>query len=312
MKKGNWTSEEKEYLRQHWVEDGSVKVGKVLDRNHRNVGCMAMYLGLRSGWGTKPRFRHYPINEEIFKTWTRESAYLAGLVLTDGNISKSGREFSITSKDIELLEKAREALGSQHPIKEYRKDVFRLAIGHRGIVLDLQRIGIFENKSKSVSMPNVPDNFFFDFLRGYIDGDGMIAVRPSRGITVKLCTGSPYILDDISSAITKHLDIDKHNQAARTQKRKETVSTWYELSYYGQNAVKICEAIYQHCGNLYLSRKRQAFIDFRDRPRSFGLRNNGNATRYNKAEIDPEQALQRKRESARIRQAKYRARLKQV
>jgi len=281
MKTGKWTDEEKDYLREHWVKDGSVKVGKALDRNHRNVGCAANYLGLRSGWGDKPRFRHYAVNEDIFKTWSRTSAYLVGLILTDGNINKGGRAFNIASKDIELLEKTRKAFSSEHPITKCPdKDLHILSIGSIAIVRDLENIGILQNKSKTLTMPVVPPEYFFDFLRGYIDGDGMIVTRPKRGMHLKLSTGSPYILDDISDIITNMLDIERRNTKTCTGKRRETTSTWYELSYHGAAAVKICEAIYSHCDYLFLSRKYQAFVDYRDRPKNNGLRNNGNATRY--------------------------------
>ena len=281
MKTRNWTDEERDYLRKNFIKDGSVKCGKALDRNHRNVGCMAHYLGLRRGWGDRPRFRKYSIKHDIFKSWTMESAYLVGLILADGNISTEGRSFSISSNDFELLEKSRNALESEHPIKDIpNKNLYILAIGHKGIVDDLEKIGITQNNSKTLSMPAIPEKYFFHFLRGYIDGDGMIVYRYKKGIHLKLCTGSPYILDNLSDTISNFLHIHRHKPAARTGKRRDTVSTWYELSYYGSNAAKICDAVYSHCDDLFLSRKRQAFIDYRDRPKTLGLRNNGNATKY--------------------------------
>ena len=280
MKTGKWSIEELDYIRNHYVKDGSIIVGKALNRSHRHVGSMASHLGIKRGWG-KVRIRKYAINDRFFNTWGRKSAYIVGLILADGNLSPSGREFSISSKDIELLEKAKRALESEQPIRKINgKNLYMLSIGNKRMVNDLEKIGITQNKSKTLTMPDVPDEYFFDFLRGYIDGDGMIDYRHKKGITVKLCTGSPYILDDISSIISTSLNIHKCTPATRTGKRRETISTWYELIYYGQNAAKICEAIYSHREYLFLSRKRQAYIDYRDRPKHLGLRHNGNATRY--------------------------------
>jgi hypothetical protein len=118
-------------------------------------------------------------------------------------------------------------------------------------------------------------------LRGYFDGDGMIRFDVKRGsLVIKITTGSPFILDDISDTITRLLGIDRHEPQARTQIRHETFCTWYELTYCGACATKICDVMYKHSGDLYLSRKRQAFFDYVNRHQKHGLRNNGNATKY--------------------------------
>jgi len=283
MKTGHWTNEEITYLQDNYVKYGSVKVAKFLNRNKRAVGCMATYLGLRRGWGNS-RYRKYFVNINIFKEWTKKSAYLVGLILTDGNVTE--RELSIVSKDIELLEKAREAMSSEHPISPVtNQDMFRLRIGNKSMIADLKVIGITERKSKTVTLPKVPDNLFFDFLRGYLDGDGMLIHKPNKALVLKLSTGSPYILDDISKTITRLLEIDYHRPKTQTQKRRETFSTWYELTYCGLSASKICVAMYEHSDNLFLSRKYEAFTNYVNRPKNFGLRNNGNATKYHQASV---------------------------
>jgi hypothetical protein len=279
MKTGHWTTEEYDYLREHYLEEGSAPIGRALDRNPRSVSCMAHWLGLKRGWGNKPRFRRYSVNEDIFKSWTMESAYLIGLIITDGNLTE--RELSIHSKDIELLEKVRNALSSEHPVSLCTgKNLYRIRIGNKNMIADLKSMGITENKSKTVTMPYIPAQFFFDFLRGYIDGDGMIKLTRHGGLIMKLTTGSPFNLDDISDTITRLLGIERHIPVACTQKRRETISTWYELTYCGKCASLICEAIYSHCDNLYLSRKRQAYLSYLSRPKLHGDRNNGNATKY--------------------------------
>lgn len=275
MKTGHWTKEEHDYLYTNYIEQGSVLVGEKLDRNPRSVACMAYHLGLKRGRGNTPRYRKYFVNENIFKTWTKESAYLVGLILTDGNIGE--REFNIVSADIELLEKARKALGAEHPITK-SNNCFRLRIGHKNMVNDLKQIGITERKSLIAKLPKIPDSFFFDFLRGYTDGDGMI--KFSKGLTLKLCTGSPYLLDHISDTITRLLFIDRHEPKQTTQNRRDTISTMYNLVYCGQCAVTICEAMYAHAGNLFLSRKHKNFTDYINRSRTLGKRHEGNATKY--------------------------------
>lgn len=279
MKTRHWTEEELNYLRTHYIEQGSVEVGKALDRNHRNVGSMACHLGLHRGWGSKPRFRAFSVNANFFKTWSPEMAYVLGVIVTDGNIGE--REFNIVSNDPELLEKCRDAMQSHHRITKLTgQNTYRLRIGNIGMVRDLIALGVTPRKSKTVTLPYIPSDFFFAFLRGYVDGDGMITYQPGKSLVLKFTTGSPHILFPLSTRISILLGIDFHNQKACTQKRRETISTWYELTYCGNCAAKICEAMYEHSGDLFLSRKHQLFVDYTNRPQVRGLRNKGNATKY--------------------------------
>lgn len=278
MKSGHWSEEELDYLREKYVEHGSVEVGIQLDRNPRSVGCMAYYLGLRRGWGSI-RHRAYSVDAEFFKTWSSAMAYVMGVIVTDGNIGE--REFNVVSNDQELLENVKKATSSNHRITKLTgQNTYRLRVGHKGMVNDLISLGITKRKSKTVTLPNVPDEFFFDFIRGYVDGDGMIKYSHGKAIVLKLTTGSPLILDNISSAITRLLGISYHAPQTRTQERREMISTWYELTYCGYCAAKVCEAMYKHSENLFLSRKHQAYINYINRPKDQGLRHNGGATKY--------------------------------
>ncbi|MDE3089655.1 MAG: hypothetical protein KGJ80_09790, partial [Chloroflexota bacterium] len=39
-------------------------------------------------------------------------------------------------------------------------------------------IGLTPNKSKSIGVLDIPDEYFFNFLRGHLDGDGTIKTFP--------------------------------------------------------------------------------------------------------------------------------------
>ena len=59
----------------------------------------------------------YEINEDFFHNWSKEMSYILGLILTDGNIGTDDNRISITMKDVELLEKVKNKLESNHLIK---------------------------------------------------------------------------------------------------------------------------------------------------------------------------------------------------
>ena len=122
-------------------------------------------------------------NENFFKVWTPEMAYVLGFFTADGNMIKNKRgahfiSIEITDKDI--LEEMKKAIGSNHKISIRKnqfpeKDSYRLQIGSKVMFNDLLKLGITPNKSKTIDLPEIPKNYFSDFLRGYFDGDGHVS-----------------------------------------------------------------------------------------------------------------------------------------
>jgi len=121
-------------------------------------------------------------NENFFKIWTPEMAYVLGFFTADGNMikNKRGAHFiSIEIIDLDILEKIREVIGSNHKIsirkKQFpEKDSYRLQVGSKKMFSDLFEMGITPNKSKRILLPKIPQKYFSHFLRGYFDGDGCI------------------------------------------------------------------------------------------------------------------------------------------
>lgn len=113
--------------------------------------------------------------------WTADIAYTVGLIATDGNLSIDGRHIVFVSKDIDQLETFKSILGLQH-IKigkslggqEHKTECFRVQFGDVSFYQWLVGIGLTPNKSKTIGPLTVPDEYFFDFLRGCFDGDGSI------------------------------------------------------------------------------------------------------------------------------------------
>jgi hypothetical protein len=158
-------------------------------------------------------------NENFFKVWTPEMAYVLGFFAADGSMYKTQRgthyiEFQITDGD--LLLKIRQALGSSHKITERKpqemnhKKIYRLQVGSKIIFSDLVALGFWQNKSLTVRVPSVPEAYFCDFLRGYFDGDGNIMFgyyrRPGRAysnriVSTRFISGSRLFLNDIKNIL---------------------------------------------------------------------------------------------------------------
>ncbi len=109
-------------------------------------------------------------------------AYVVGFFAADGYITvtkRGGQFWSIQITDKELLYSIKRVTGSEHTIgerigNENEKTLYRLQVGSNEMCADLRRLGFFEQKTKSMSVPNVPIEYFSDFTRGYFDGDGNV------------------------------------------------------------------------------------------------------------------------------------------
>ena len=124
-------------------------------------------------------------NENFFKKWSPEMAYVSGFFAADGSMIKNKRgayfiEFKSTDK--EIINKIRKtiranlAIGEYQPKQENHNKRYRLQIGSKEIFKDLLKLGMTPNKSLTLKMPKIPDKYFSHFIRGYFDGDGNVSI----------------------------------------------------------------------------------------------------------------------------------------
>ncbi|HRH31125.1 MAG TPA: LAGLIDADG family homing endonuclease [Candidatus Paceibacterota bacterium] len=110
--------------------------------------------------------------------WSANFAYAIGLIASDGCLYNDGRHISITSKDLEQIENFKKCLdlpnkiASKHGGGPNYRYYYHLQIGDRIFYSFLESIGFMPAKSKVIGKIILPDEYFFDFLRGSFDGDG--------------------------------------------------------------------------------------------------------------------------------------------
>ena len=168
-------------------------------------------------------------------TWSPKLAYAVGLIATDGNLSSDSRHIHFTSKDFELAKLFREYLkldviiGKKARGGEEDKKYFVVQFGDVVFYRFLQKIGLTIRKSKTIGKLNIPDKYFFDFIRGCIDGDGSIGwfFHPESKLPqyrVRLASASIKFLEwiqhrllksNINSYICKNRDIFQLTLAKR-------------------------------------------------------------------------------------------------
>ena len=211
------------------------------------------------------------VNKDFFKKWTREMAYVLGLFASDGYMWKNNREshfFAFQITDGSLLEKVREALGSNHhmAIRQYKnkkwKTSYRIQIGSREMFNDLEALGMTQNKTKTLRYPAVPRSFFRDFVRGYFDGDGNVWVGEvhkeretrTRVILSVITSGSKGFLVDFSRC----LQFYGFGKGSLFYRQKA-----WRLQYSVRDSILLYHLMYDSCSSdLFLDRKRKKFEEY--------------------------------------------------
>jgi hypothetical protein len=123
------------------------------------------------------------LNEKFFLTWSKEMAYVLGVLYTDGNLfhdTKRGTyRIAMAQKQPELLNKVLKLMDCDARLRHRKKrgitgEVYFFDIQQKKVYSDLINLGLSPNKSNTIEFPNIPQDFVRHFIRGCWDGDGSI------------------------------------------------------------------------------------------------------------------------------------------
>ena len=205
--------------------------------------------------------QYFPINEKFFGRWSAEMAYILGLIITDGCITKEGR-ISLSMNDSEILEKVKIAMGSKHPIilSKHQQGLYHFNFARERLVNDLAKLGIGPRKSLTVKFPPIPDAFMCDFVRGVFDGDGSVFfVKNSEAypLRTKFCSGSKDFITGLELNLQK-LGLPRRN----IYEQKTKNGLYYTIKYGHKDSQKLFYILYKNYQNIpFLERKYNKFIE---------------------------------------------------
>lgn len=198
--------------------------------------------------------RKWHINQDYFKTWSSNMAYVLGLWFADGCIY-GNRMFDITlhAKDKYILKRIAEEL-------EYKGNLYdcvdrqaaRINFSCVAIYNDIIALGGQENKSKTIQFPNIPKEYLSDFIRGYFDGDGSIMLLKGNRVNSVFTSGSKQFLDDLLVILKKEAGVEGGSYDASSQ----------SLRFGKRDTVRIGKFMYKNNPELFLLRKKQKFDYF--------------------------------------------------
>lgn len=108
--------------------------------------------------------------------WSADFAYAIGLIASGGCLSKDERHISFVSKDMDQVLNYQKCLRTSSKIGISKSGMgigaFRVQFSGAHFYGFLLSIGLTPAKSKTIGKLLIPDEYFFDFLRGSFDGDG--------------------------------------------------------------------------------------------------------------------------------------------
>jgi hypothetical protein len=120
--------------------------------------------------------------------WSSEIAYACGLMATDGNLSRRKGQMSFVSKDVDQVEALRHCLRlSARIVRAPSSKGFHHKVqwNDRRLYDWFVDLGLAPAKSRALGQLAVPDEFFADFFRGCVDGDGSVTVYTDRSHPTK-------------------------------------------------------------------------------------------------------------------------------
>lgn len=195
---------------------------------------------------------------------TPEKAYYLGLIYADGSIHNSGFTISLKYDDKYILERLAELLGGAHEVKQkesrntlhgklYVTQLAILSVSAKEMREDLISLGVVPRKTYEREYPRC-NKYFFDFLRGYLDGDGCIYTN-DKEISIIL-TGSNYnFFRYLNSMIKKTFKThgvlsspDRWEKRLRFTRRDEVIS--------------ILKTLYQDKNSPRLERKYMKYYNY--------------------------------------------------
>ncbi|HAI22906.1 TPA: hypothetical protein DCP77_02425 [Candidatus Collierbacteria bacterium] len=201
-------------------------------------------------------------------------AYVLGFIYADGAVEdcrKSSRTcyLCLSNNDLDILRDILWVMSTKQTIvirgprvmkiddREYWcKTNYYVRIGNKVIYDDLTKLGLCPRKSLVIELPEIPNEFFSYFLRGYFDSDGCIHIENiRRRLKIIFTSGSRSFLEKLGTYIGRL--VSERHVPIYTNRRS------FQLSYGGNCAKNVAALIYQDIVSApYLKYKYEKYTNY--------------------------------------------------
>ena len=253
-----WQLQENNILHKYFAEALEKKLLNLLPKR---LWSAILAQGERLNLKRKTNKPTLKVNEHYFKKWSANMAYILGFIFADGSITKvthngsSDRlSFGQHKKDIDILRKIKRELSAEQTLSITRDAVY-FSIHSQIIVDDLKKLGVSYRKSFRKSrgkIPNIPQKYTRDFIRGIVDGDGSINFSKEGYPSLSVC-GRKEIMALIRNHFLSKFDI--YSKIIQPKKDGKLSNIFY-INYRCNSAKTLIHYLYNNV-ELYLERKFQ-------------------------------------------------------
>lgn len=182
-----FSKQDDEFIKNNYLVMSYEKMGQILGFTVAQLLSRIHYLGLK-------KYRTIQ-NESYFeKIDTSLKAYFLGYIYADGYISYKPERYyyrfgmKLQKQDEYIISKLNQELGGNCMIRYeepcnkvimnvpcHSSGTVQIIVHSKKIVTDLIKLNYLPNKTYKNDIPYIPNEYFWDWLRGYIDGDGSIS-----------------------------------------------------------------------------------------------------------------------------------------
>lgn len=197
--------------------------------------------------GTKcrDRARRSIQNEIVFGSPNPLSAYWAGFLMADGNVTSWGKNQSkislvLGARDLGHLLQFAQFVGYRGDVRFIPShDTYAISGSSALMADDLSRWGVVPDKTHVGAVPDIPSELVPDYIRGLIDGDGCICIRddglrPEEWSVVLV--NNARVTGWVADQMERQLQL--HPKTAPSQHNDFSGHTTYRLSLYRQAEIQ--------------------------------------------------------------------------
>ena len=239
-------------------------VGKVFNLTQSGVGIILRKHGVKL---KKSRLNLSKLSLDVNyfeKIDTPKKAYWLGFITADGGINKNNSKLSICTADLEILEKFKNDIQSEHKISEINNfdkrtnkiyHEYSIQVTNEIFVSNIVKWGITNNKTDICNPPQLTEELYPFFIAGLFDGDGSVSLVKGK-LRCNLIS-TKEILDFIDDFLLKKIGILPCKKIKITENKDNVYK-----QYWYKNGLKFLEFIYQGDSKIYLTRKYKKYKNY--------------------------------------------------
>lgn len=222
-------------------------------------------------------------NEKFFASWSKEMAYVLGIIFTDGCLDMRKHEakttvrrtphLSISQKDPEFLKKVLALMDCNAKLYHRKRTKYGNKVAGALYFFDfictpfypdLVKLGLKTTKSLDIEFPTIPQQYTRHFIRGCWDGDGSVYFQKGRRhLIASFYSGSRLFIEGMLS------QLEKAGLPKRTVYILKRKHPSYYFKFHGHDCIKLYHYLYDDVPpTQYLERKHSLFKKYADQQRA--------------------------------------------